>query len=228
MKQTDDYTISLEISGPTAMWTRPDTGAAPVSEVVPSFSAVKGIFESVLRWKSVNIVPMRVEICRPVQFHRYATNYGGPLRKSDQIKTGASFQQHAIVLINVCYRLHAKAEFASHYAGDTALGEIVLRRDKSVRAHGFTTCPPHAFQDAFNRALRRGTYHAHPCLGLSDFPADYIGEFRPETKICETENHVVPTLLKSVFDRPKNGEWKPTFLRNLIVQNGVLEYFQNA
>lgn len=28
MKQ---YTISLELSGPTAMWTRPDTGDAPVS-----------------------------------------------------------------------------------------------------------------------------------------------------------------------------------------------------
>ncbi|MDR1498633.1 MAG: CRISPR-associated protein Cas5 [Puniceicoccales bacterium] len=222
------YPIQLEISGPTAMWTRPDTGAAPVSAVVPSPSAAKGIFESVLRWKSVNIVPTRVEICRPVQFHRYATNYGGPLRKSDQIKSGASFQQHAIVLINVCYRLYADVTFAQHYAGDKTRGQIELRRDKSKRAHGFTTCPQHAFQDAFNRALRRGTFHAYPCLGLSDFPADYAGEFRPETKICETENHVIPTLLKSVFNGPQSGKWKPTFLNNLIVRNGVLEYSQNA
>jgi CRISPR-associated protein Cas5d len=45
------YSIQLEISGPTAMWTRPDTGSSPVSYVAPTFSAVKGIFESVLRWK---------------------------------------------------------------------------------------------------------------------------------------------------------------------------------
>jgi len=48
------YPIQLEISGATAMWTRPDTGSSPVSYVAPTFSAVKGIFESVLRWKSVN------------------------------------------------------------------------------------------------------------------------------------------------------------------------------
>ena len=47
------YPIQLEISGPTALWTRPDTGSSPVSYVAPTFSAVKGIFESVLRWKSV-------------------------------------------------------------------------------------------------------------------------------------------------------------------------------
>ncbi len=43
------YPIQMEISGPTAMWTRPDTGSSPVSYVAPTFSAVKGIFESVLR-----------------------------------------------------------------------------------------------------------------------------------------------------------------------------------
>jgi CRISPR-associated Cas5-like protein len=57
--------IQLEISGPTAMWTRPDTGSSPVSSVAPTFSAVKGIFEAVLRWKSVNVRPTKVEICAP-------------------------------------------------------------------------------------------------------------------------------------------------------------------
>lgn len=75
------YPLQLEISGPTALWTRPDTGSSPVSYVAPTFSAVKGIFESVLRWKSVRVRPVKAEICRPIQFHRYITNYGGPLRR---------------------------------------------------------------------------------------------------------------------------------------------------
>lgn len=62
------YPIQLEISGPTALWTRPDTGSSPVSYVAPTFSAVKGIFESVLRWKSVNVRPTRVKICASMQF----------------------------------------------------------------------------------------------------------------------------------------------------------------
>ncbi len=72
------------------------------------FSAVKGIFESVLRWKSVNVRPTRVEVCRPVPFHRYTTNYGGPLRASDAFAKGASFQFYAVVLVNVCYRLYGR------------------------------------------------------------------------------------------------------------------------
>lgn len=90
------YPIQLEISGPTALWTRPDTGSSPVSYVAPTFSAVKGIFESVLRWKSVNVRPTKVEICAPVQFHRYTTNYGGPLRASDAMNKGASFQFYTV------------------------------------------------------------------------------------------------------------------------------------
>ena len=76
------YEVSLEISGRTAMWTRPDTGDAPVSYPAPSFAAVKGIFESIVWLKSAEVVPTRVEICAPLVFHTYSTNYGGPFAKS--------------------------------------------------------------------------------------------------------------------------------------------------
>jgi CRISPR-associated protein Cas5d len=53
------YPIQLEISGPIALWARPDTMPNPVSYVAPTFSAAKGIFEAILRWKSVNVRPTR-------------------------------------------------------------------------------------------------------------------------------------------------------------------------
>ena len=34
--------LQLEISGPTARWTRPDTGSSPVSCVVPTFATSGG------------------------------------------------------------------------------------------------------------------------------------------------------------------------------------------
>ena len=64
------YSISLEISGPTAMWTRPDTGDAPVSYPAPTYAAVKGIFESIVWLKSAEVVPTRVEICLPKKLNR--------------------------------------------------------------------------------------------------------------------------------------------------------------
>jgi len=183
------------------MWARPDTGSSPVSYVAPTFSAAKGIFEAVLRWKSVNIRPTRVEICRPVQFHRYTTNYGGPLRANKR----ASFQFYAVVLVNVCYRLYAEAEFAGH--------------------HETTTCPPHAYHDMFGRALQWGRWFHTPCLGWKEFAPDYVGPLRPETRICESENHELPTMLRMVFDQPQFGCVKPSFSNKLGgVKKGVLIY----
>ena len=46
------YEISCEISGPTAMWTSPDTGDVPVSYPAPTYAAVKGIFESIVWLKT--------------------------------------------------------------------------------------------------------------------------------------------------------------------------------
>lgn len=176
------------------MWTRPDTGSSLVSYVAPTFSAVKGIFESVLRWKSVNVRPTKVELCAPVQFHRYTTNYGGPLRASDAMNKGASFQFYTVVLINVCYRLYAQAEFAGHHDG--------------------TTWPPHAFHDVFNSALDRRQWFYTPYLGWKEFAPVLVGPpaelkplpgregwFRPETRACETEYHELPTMVRMVFDQ---------------------------
>jgi len=72
------------------------------------FSAAKGIFESILWGPAVQIVPTKVEICAPVQYHNYQTNYGGPLRKSGVIAGGGGFQLLATVLIDVCYKLYAE------------------------------------------------------------------------------------------------------------------------
>jgi len=98
------YEIRMEISGNTAMWTRPDTGDCPVSYPIPTYSAVKGIFESILWGPAVRVIPTKVEICAPVLYHNYQTNYGGPLRKARVIAQGGGFQLLATVLIDVCYR----------------------------------------------------------------------------------------------------------------------------
>lgn len=100
-----EYSIQMEIAGPTAIWTRPDTGDSPVSYPAPTFSAVKGIFESILWGPAVEIVPTKVEICKPIQYHSYATNYGGPLRDPKNIREGNNYQLFATVLIDVCIRI---------------------------------------------------------------------------------------------------------------------------
>jgi CRISPR-associated Cas5-like protein len=117
------YPIQLEISGPTAMRTSPDTGSSPIWYVPPTISAVKGIFESVLRWKSVNIRPTK----------------RNPLRLE---------------------RGEGRGDVSN-----VGLGNVG------------PPAPP--------KPLLSGE-----------------GAFRPEARICEIENHEVPTMLRMVFDQP--------------------------
>ena len=60
------YPESLEVAGPLAIFTRPDTGGTPTSYPAPTWSAVKGIFESIafLADGAAWICPTKVEICR--------------------------------------------------------------------------------------------------------------------------------------------------------------------
>ncbi len=212
-----DYLVTLEISGPTAIFVRPDCGDSPVSYPAPTAAAVKGIFESVLRLESVEVIPHKVEICAPVVYHNYTTNYGGPLRKSGQIKGGNSYQLLATVLINVCYRLYAFSRNISK-TRDLPLSNLAKQEQQK------TTNPAHAYQAMFQRRLKRGQWFAVPCLGWREFVPDYLGEFRKQTKICDEINMTLPSMLKYTFEKGSHTKYSPVFSQNVHIRNGVLHY----
>ncbi len=210
------YNIELEISGPTAMWTRPDSGDCPVSYPAPTYSAVKGIFEAVLFGQAVEIVPRKVEICAPIVYHTYNTNYGGPLRKSDQMNKGASYQLVAMVLTNPCYRFYADIRLNDRTNGG------VSRRTKDWLKR--TTSPAHAYQDIFNRRLKRGQSHYIPCLGWKEFTPDYVGPFRLRTQVYADVNVSLPSMLRQVFPDGLNSGVRFIYDQDVRISNGVLEF----
>ncbi|HYW45317.1 MAG TPA: CRISPR-associated protein Cas5 [Bryobacteraceae bacterium] len=198
------YAVAMEIAGPAAMFTRPDTGGSFVSYPAPTYSAAKGIFESIARLKSAYIRPKKVEICKPVQFHRYATNYRGPLRKGNQLQKDASYQLIAVILTDVCYRLYGEVEEATRAPGPTN--------------------HLHALQEMFDRRLRNGQCFGMPCLGWKEFTPSYVGPLREGTVADESITLDVPSMLHSVFDQPVNGVWQPRYTQNVRIERGVLEY----
>lgn len=153
------YQVSMEVAGDTALWTRPDTGDSPCSYPAPTYSAVRGLFESILWGPAVRIIPRKVELCSAPQYHSYATNYGGPLRKSSLISKDNNYQLFATVLTGVCYRLYA---------------DVIPNPNKEKlpdRAREWdrrTTSPGHAYQEMFNRRLLRGQSYMTPFLGWSE------------------------------------------------------------
>lgn len=211
------YEVQLEIAGNTAMWTRPDTGDCPVSYPAPTYSAVKGIFESILWGPAVQVLPTKVEICAPLQYHNYQTNYGGPLRKSGVVATGGGFQLLATVLIDVCYRLYAEAVPVSKNNKNRI-------PDGARRWDGKTTSPGHAYQDIFNRRIKRGQCFTMPCLGWKEFGPDYFGPFREKTQVQENINTGLPSMLREVFSKGYQSEVAFSFDQNIMIKNGVLEF----
>jgi CRISPR-associated protein Cas5d len=200
-----NYVVQLEIAGPAAMFTRPDTGATPISYPVPTYSAAKGMFEAVARYKSAYIRPTKVEICKPIRFEKYVTNYGGPLRKANQIAADASYQLPATILVDVCFRVHGIVE----EIGSAPNGNNHL----------------HALQEIFLRRLRKGQTYYTPVLGWKEFVPSYFGMAREcDTVVQKDINLTIPSLLHTVFDRSADGMYNPVFLQDVKIYEGVLYY----
>lgn len=206
------YEVTIEIAGQTAMWTRPDTGDCPVSYPAPTYSAVKGIFESILWGPAIGIVPFKVEICKPLRFHGYSTNYNGPLRKTG---TEGAYQLLATVLTDVCYRMYAHVYPTRN------------KKQLNKKARGWdskTSSPGHAYATIFERRLKRGQWFTLPFLGWKEFTPSYIGPFRPETEVQKDINTVLPSMMREVFPDGYNSEVRFTYDQNVLINGGVLHY----
>jgi CRISPR-associated protein Cas5d len=203
------YPVSFEISGPAAMFTRPDTGAAPISYPVPTWSACKAMFESVARGFFARgctpaiFSPTKLELLNPIRYERFVTNYRGPLREQKNIAKGASYQLQATILVDVRYRVHADCL------------RIAGRPDDSGNA-------PHALQEMFNRRLAEGKSKYAPSLGWKEFLPSYFGPIRDETSPAPV-NEQIPAFLLSVWDAPVNGQYQPSFCIGEI-KSGLLTF----
>lgn len=194
--------IALEIAGPVAMFTRPDTGATPISYPVPTYSAAKGMFEAILWRSNIYVRPTRVEICKPIRYERYITNYGGPLRKPAQIKRNNNYQLIATILVDVQYRLYA---------------EVKEKKRSGQRKMDYAE----EFKREFDYRLENGQTFYTPCLGWKEFVPSYVGPLWLETKPNENVNMLIPSLLHSMWERRK---LRPTFQQNVEVKEGVMVY----
>lgn len=204
------------------MFARPDTGAAPISYSVPTWSACKAVFESVARGffvdrkrSSAFFCPTKVQILRPIRFEKYVFNYRGPLRNPSEMDPqgdgGNSYQLNATILVDVCYRVFGECM------------PIPSEMASPVNA-------AHALQEMFLRRLNRGYSKYAPCLGWKEFLPTYFGNFRQDNldlgDAPAKQNDIdlwIPGLLHSVWDAPVNGTYQPAF-REVRVTKGELTF----
>jgi len=212
-----EYEVALEVAGPAAMFTRADTGSTPISYPVPTFPAAKGMFEAVLRRPHVYVHPTLVEICKPIRFERYITNYGGPLRKGKDIRQGNSYQLMATILIEVYYRIHGEVRMKQMSTRGNGKTQLRNRRGQDWRPR---------FKELFDERLERGQTFYTPCLGWKEFVPSYFGPFRErdehgqKIRPAATGEIHIPAMLISIWD---HRQYNPSFRERWIV-DGVMSY----
>lgn len=212
-----DYTVSLEIAGPAAMFARPDTGSTPISYPIPTWSAAKGMFDAVLWKPHVYVHPTLVEICRPVRFERYVTNYGGPLRSQDQIRNNNSYQLMATILVDVCYRIHGEIRIKQMSRRGEGRSQLRHRRGQDWRP---------MFKELLDERLKRGQTFYTPCLGWKEFVPCYFGLFREDTRReTSVDDIVIPSFLRSMWE---HHQLKPQYGQDWRIVRGVMSYLHQT
>lgn len=191
--------FEFEISGPMAMFMKPFSGSTPVSYPIPTGSAIRAMVESITLVEGAYFVPTEVAVCKPIFYTAYACNYGGPLRKTDQIKNNASYQHFARVLVDCCFRI---------------TGECRKSKDHS------DFDPARKLAEMLNRRQQLGQSRFPVCLGWKEFAPSYFGPHRPESKPLESINETVEGYLVEMWDRPSSGQLAPRFA-TVKIEKGV-------
>jgi hypothetical protein len=140
-------------------------------------------------------VRCRIRSLAPVQFHRYTTNYGGPLRASDARAPPPRPRRFPSPLWGD-FRCLGSSGRNSRSRRPVGPGEQTrasqrVRRTDEVRRPIWRRAPGGGSNSAFDLS---------PPAEPKPLPGG-DGCFRPAARIREIENHEPPTMLRMVFDQ---------------------------
>ena len=207
--------ISLEVWGDYACFSRPEMKVERVSYDVITPSAARGLIEAVmwhpgLRWRID-----RIQVCKPIRFTNIRRNEVKDVISADKVKTAMktgkgrlylaaseSIQQRAaMVLKDVRYVIDAHFELTDRAAPGDNAGK---------------------FQEMTRRRVEKGQFYHQPCFGVREFPAQFrlCAERPPCPKELLGEKDLGWVLLDMDYSDP--ADIRPKFFR-AVMRDGVID-----
>lgn len=206
--------ISVEVWGAYALFSRPELKTERVSYDVMTPSAARGLLDAVLWHPGMKWIVDSIHVCAPIRFTNIRRNEvkdtvsarkaqsvmekGGEL----YLATPESIQQRAaMVLRDVHYVIDAHFEMTQRAS---------------------PTDNPGKFQEMMRRRVEKGQFYHQPCFGVREFPA----HFKPCTQLppcpeeLKGEKDLGWMLLDMDYSDPENIT--PHFFRATL-RDGVLE-----
>ena len=207
--------ISLEVWGDYALFSRPEMKVERVSYDVITPSAARGLIEAIfwhpgLRWRID-----RIQVCEPIRFTNIRRNEVKDVISARTVKTAMekgtgelylatpnSIQQRAaMVLRDVRYVIDAHFELTDRAAPGDNAGK---------------------FQEMTRRRIEKGQFYHQPCFGVREFPAHF--------RMC-VERPTCPDELKGEkdlgwmlldMDYSDPADIRPMFFR-AVMRDGVID-----
>lgn len=206
--------ISVEVWGDYACFSRPELKTERVSYDVMTPSAARGLLDAIYWHPGMRWVVDRIHVCAPIRFTNIrrnevkdivsARNARAAMESGEEIclATSESIQQRAaMVLRDVRYVIDAHFE---------------------MTARATPTDNPGKFQDIMRRRVEKGQFYHQPCFGVREFPAQFkpCEELPPCPDELKGEKDLGWMLLDLDYSDRENIT--PRFFRAAL-RDGVLE-----
>ena len=207
--------ISLEVWGDYACFSRPEMKVERVSYDVMTPSAARGLIEAIFWHPGLRWIIDRVQVCAPIRFTNIRRNEVKDVISARTVKTAMeqgrgelylatpnSVQQRAaMVLKDVRYVIDAHFELTAKAAPGDNAGK---------------------FQEMTRRRIEKGQFYHQPCFGVREFPAHFqMCAVRPACPDeLKGERDLGWMLLDMDYSDPANI--RPKFFR-AVMRDGVIE-----
>ena len=207
--------ISLEVWGDYACFSRPEMKVERVSYDVMTPSAARGLIEAIFWHPGLRWVIDRIQVCEPIHFTNIRRNEVKDVISARTVKTvmdqgqgelylatpNSIQQRAAMVLKDVRYVIDAHFELTDKAAPGDNAGK---------------------FQEMTRRRIEKGQFYHQPCFGVREFPAHFqMCAVRPACPDeLKGERDLGWMLLDMDYSDPANI--RPKFFR-AVMRDGVIE-----
>lgn len=206
--------ISVEVWGDYACFSRPEMKVERVSYDVMTPSAARGLLEAIYWHPGMKWVVDRIHVCAPIRFTNIRRN---------EIKDTASARK-AQTVMEKGGELYLAAPESIQQRAAMVLRDVryVIDAHFEMTARATPADNPGKFQDIMCRRLEKGQFYHQPCFGVREFPS----HFKPCTQLpscpeeLKGEKDLGWMLLDLDYSDPENIT--PHFFR-AVLRDGVLD-----
>ena len=206
--------ISVEVWGDYACFSRPEMKVERVSYDVMTPSAARGLLEAIYWHPGMKWVVDRIHVCAPIRFTNIRRN---------EVKDTASARK-AQTVMEKGGELYLAAPESIQQRAAMVLRDVryVIDAHFEMTARATPADNPGKFQDIMCRRLEKGQFYHQPCFGVREFPS----HFKPCTQLpscpeeLKGEKDLGWMLLDLDYSDPENIT--PHFFR-AVLQDGVLD-----